>query len=255
MKRARGFTLLELIVVIAIFGVMSVMAYGGLASVLQTRVRVQQSMQRTAELQKAYIFLRNDFQQVRNRPARDNFGDLQPAFLGNRLNQVTFTRGGWNNPLSQPRSSLERVAYHYDEKNDVLVRSSYRVLDLAQDSKPVDAQLLTQVEEIHWRYLDPSTRTWMTTWPVDTQTNVLAATVAPPLAVELKLTTKDLGELRFLFRLGLEPLPNGLGAGYVAPGSGAQVAAPPQGSPQTGNPQTSPGILNGLTPPPGTTPQ
>src|SRR3546814_14809528 len=33
-----------------------------------------------------------------------------------------------------------------------------------------------------------------------------AAAVAPPMAVEVRLTSKDLGELRFVFRLGLDPL-------------------------------------------------
>ncbi len=52
-KPARGFTLLELIVVIAIFALFSIMAYGGLDSVLKTRHQVERAQERVAELQKA----------------------------------------------------------------------------------------------------------------------------------------------------------------------------------------------------------
>ena len=58
---ARGFTLLELLVVILIFGVFSIMAYGGLSSVLGTRRHIEESLARTAEYQKAYVRLREDF--------------------------------------------------------------------------------------------------------------------------------------------------------------------------------------------------
>ncbi|TXH03533.1 MAG: type II secretion system protein GspJ [Nevskiaceae bacterium] len=219
MMRARGFTLLELIVVIAIFGIMAAMAYGGLNSVLQTRARVEQSLSRTAQYQKAWMRLRNDFQEVRNRPVRDAYGDLQPAFSGNRDGRVDFTHAGWRNPLLQPRAGLERVFYHYNDKDKTLVRSSYRVLDQAQDSKPVDNPILDRVTDISWRYLDTS-REWQTTWPPSTTATSTpsAATVAaqaPPLAVELTLHTEDLGALRFLFRLGLDPLPKDLKTGYV----------------------------------------
>jgi general secretion pathway protein J len=230
MKSARGFTLLEIIVVIAIFGVMAVMAYGGLASVLHSRQRVAAALDRTAELQRAYMRLREDFQQVSNRPVRDNYGDAKPAFYGNRDNQLLFTHGGWRNPLLLPRASLERVIYRLDEKTGTLIRGSYRVLDLAQDSKPVEVPLLSEVDDLHWRYLDPATQEWRTTWPPDTLSDDPAtlAAIAPPLAVELTLETKDLGELKFLFKLGLDPLPNGFVRGEIpSGGSAATTGATP----------------------------
>jgi len=80
----RGFTLLEVIIVVLIFAIMSAMAYGGLNSVLKTRVAVEASMQRTADLQRAYMRMRSDFQNLAMRPIRDNFGDTQPALLGSK---------------------------------------------------------------------------------------------------------------------------------------------------------------------------
>lgn len=195
-RLAGGFTLLELIVVLAIFAVLSVMAYGGLASVLTARAQVAQALERTAALQKGYLRLRNDFQQLRARPARDSYGESQPALVLQPDDSVEFTRSGWRNPLAQPRSALERVAYRLDEER--LLRVSWRVLDRAQDSEPAELVVLDRVEEARWRFLDAKLE-WQDRWPTQAATVAGAADPGPPQAVELTLQLKDLGEVRYLF--------------------------------------------------------
>jgi general secretion pathway protein J len=194
-KRAGGFTLLELVVVMAIFGVLAVMAYGGLATVLTARERVLQSLERTTALQKVYVRLRNDLQQVRARPARDGYGDPQPALQVQADGAVEFTRSGWRNPLGHPRPGFERVAYRLDADKRLL-RASWRVLDRAQDSPVSEVVVLERVEEIAWRFLDGDQ--WRESWPP------LGLAGTPPLdaaprAVEVLLTLEDLGEVRLLF--------------------------------------------------------
>lgn len=222
MMRPRGFTLLELIVVIAIFGVMSAMAYGGLSSVLKTRTHVEKSLERTAEYQKAFMKLRNDFQNVRYRPVRDAYGTTQGPFIGDTYGHVTITRGGWRNPLSQPRASLERVAYYLDPDKKALIRSSYRVLDQSQDSKPVEVTLLENVTDLSWRFLDRK-REWQTLWPPTSLTGSSTSNSSdipqPPLAVEITLHTADMGEIRFLFRSGLDTWPQGFTPGQATAGT------------------------------------
>lgn len=193
--RSRGFTLLELVVVMAIFAVLSVMAYGGLGNILTARTQVAQSLERTAALQKGYLRLRNDFQQLRARPVRDNYGDTQPALQADR-GVVEFTRGGWRNPLSAPRSALERVAYRVEDGR--LLRLSWRVLDRATSSEPVELAVLDQVEDAQWRFLDDKLE-WQAQWPSQAATVAGTADPAPPRAVELTLVLKDLGEVRYLF--------------------------------------------------------
>jgi general secretion pathway protein J len=192
---AGGFSLLELVVAIAIFAMLSVMAYGGLASVLSARERVLQSLERTTALQKAYVRLRNDLQQLRARPARDPYGEPQAALLLAPDGALEFTRSGWRNPLSQPRSALERVAYRLDA-DDRLVRTSWRAVDRAQNAAAVEAVVLDQVEDLRWRFLEG--KEWRESWPPAGAggASVLAAV---PRAVEVTLTLKDAGEVRLLF--------------------------------------------------------
>jgi general secretion pathway protein J len=203
MKTARGFTLLELMVAIAIFAVMALLAYGGLDSVLNQRRELELRLERIAQLQKAYMRLRSDFQQVRNRPVRDSFGDIAPAlFVTPSAPVLEFTRGGWRNPTFQPRATQERVAYRVADGK--LLRSSWRVLDRVQGSEPVELTVLDGVDQIGWRFIDPGLE-WQPTWPPLTQ--IGQSNTAPPSAVELTLRTRDWGELRLLFRTGLDPQP------------------------------------------------
>lgn len=201
---SHGFTLIELVVVLGIFAVLSVLAYGGLNSVLTARSAVQAALDRTIAMQKAYIRLRNDFQQLRDRPARDGYGDPQPPILVTPDERVEFTRGGWRNPLLQARSTQERVSYRLDD-DDRLLRASWRVLDRAQDSVVVEIPLLENVEAIEWRFLDASQQ-WQTAWPPAGGLSAPAPGGRPgaapsslPRAVELTVRSKEWGELRFLF--------------------------------------------------------
>lgn len=236
-RSQRGFTLLEVILVVLIFAIMAAMAYGGLNSVLKTRTAIERSMQRTADYQKAYMRMRTDFQNLAIRPIRDNFGDVQPALKGGEEIALEMTRGGWRNPLYLKRSSMERVVYAlHDHK---LERASYRVLDRAQDSEPVRVVLLDGVRELKWRYLDRN-REWVTQWPPQTQDQSTSDTRPddpPPLAVEMTLETEDLGELRFVFAPGAEPVPADLNR-----------FAPP--TENEGDEQTDPGPSDGDVPPP-----
>lgn len=224
----RGFTLLELIVVLLVFSVLSVMAYGGLKTVLDARVRVEASLDRTASFQRSYRRLRDDFRQVRLRPVRDGFGDVQPALFSERDRVVTFTRGGWRNPLNSPRPTLERVRYRLTE--GTLYRDSWRVLDQAQDSVPLELALLSGVDRLRWRFQD-DTQDWRDEWTVDQ--------VGVPRLIELTLVTDDWGELVWLFRPALSR-----GAvealGEFTSGEGSPVAPTPEPTDSTAPPAEAP---------------
>jgi general secretion pathway protein J len=209
---AAGFTLLELIVVVGVFSVMAAMAYGGLSTVLNSRAHIEQVMNRNEQFQKAYLVLRQDLQNASSRIIRDGNGNAQPAFsYDGLLHQVELTRTGYANPLGLPRTTFQRLSYRIVDHK--LIRSTWRVLDRAPRSEPTDSVLLDNVDQMQWRFLDAQMH-WQTTWPISltgakvavtalTASNPLAS-LPPPVAVDLRLRTKDWGLLRFVFQTGID---------------------------------------------------
>lgn len=200
----RGFTLMELLLALAIFAIMSAMAYTGLSQTLQSRESINAALERTQKLQIAIFRIQSDLEQTASRSIRDEFGENQPALLGSAENGITFTRNGWRNPLQEVRSTLQRVGYRLDEDNK-LMRLHWRVLDRAQDSPPIETELIEDVESLEWRYLS-SDDSWVDRWPPgnvnasnSNPAGLQASSTQLPRAVELRLETETLGEIRHLF--------------------------------------------------------
>ncbi|CAK0777772.1 general secretion pathway protein J [Gammaproteobacteria bacterium] len=78
----RGFTLLELLIAIAIFAVLAAMAYGGLNTVLSSSRYAAIQVERLTRIQTAVTTISRDLVQVVNRSIRDEYGDKQLSFLG-----------------------------------------------------------------------------------------------------------------------------------------------------------------------------
>jgi len=195
-----GFTLLELIVAIGVFAVMAAMAYGGLSAVLNTRASIERVSARTTLYQKAYLRLREDFQNGAIRGIKDENGQARPALFYDTYRQrVEFTRGGWPNPLGLPRTGFQRVAYSVDDKGR-LIRESWNVLDRAPRSEPDDLLLIDGVDKFAIRFLDSKLQ-WQEQWPPQSDVDTTAAVPDLPLAVELRISTRDWNELRFLFQM------------------------------------------------------
>ncbi len=194
----RGFTLLEMLVAVAIFAVLAVMAYSGLSSVLKSREQLEQYSTRFNAVQQTVSIMVRDLQQTVQRPVRDAYGDPLAAFLARSNTDVLleFTRDGWRNPSYLPRSHLQRVAYGVRDKE--LLRSTWRVLDRAQDSAPQVAVLLDRVDAIELRFMDRKGE-WHPQWPPANE-NSKPAFAPIPRAVEFVLTLTDLGRINRLIR-------------------------------------------------------
>jgi general secretion pathway protein J len=192
-----GFTLLELLVALAIFSLIAVMAYGGLETVLNQQAQTEANAERLAGLQKTYLVVQRDIEQAVPRAIRDEFGDEQAPLVGTTLFQ--FTRGGWNNPLDQPRSTLQRVGYSLEERQ--LIRYAWIVLDRAQDSKPVRQPLADDIQSMEVRYLDDAGN-WQDQWPPQqTGQNPLQTALELPRAIEITLEHARFGTLVWRFQL------------------------------------------------------
>ncbi|MEK7991799.1 MAG: type II secretion system minor pseudopilin GspJ [Thiotrichaceae bacterium] len=199
-----GFTLLELLVALAIFSIIAIMAYAGLNAVLKAHEQTTQHANKLAKLQMAIHFISRDLQQFVNRPVRNEFGELEPALQG-QLNQLAFTHAGWRNPTQQKRSQLRRVNYFIEDEQ--LWYQYWSVLDRAQDSQPYQVKLLDNIEQMQVSFLDESDK-WQTTWTISAQeaTQDKRFKSTPPRAVEVILDMQRWGAIRRLFVLPELPI-------------------------------------------------
>ncbi len=198
MTRARGFTLLEVLIAVAIFAVVGVMAYGGLQAVLRQQEIARDNADRFREIQFAVQQLSRDLQQLQPRPVRDELGDgARNAIYADARNRyiVEFTRGGWSNPLGQPRAAVQRVAFQLE--NDRLLRLHWFVPDHTLAEEPVEREILSGVREFRMRFF--SAGGWGEEWPPALSAQDPAVL---PTAIEFVLELEDWGEISRLIEVG-----------------------------------------------------
>lgn len=205
-RKQRGFTLLELVVAIAIFAAMYIMAQQFLSAALRNRATIERHADALETAQRTLIFLTMDLEQVVARPVRDRFGETRPAVEGD-ADTVSVTRLGWANPMDlRKRSTLQRVTWRLEE--DRLIRSHYRVLDRGQGAQPVETVMMENVTRFEVRYLYRSRAgewQWNRRWPRD-QVRALSP-IRQPLPRSLEITVeREQGQgLHRYFRLVENP--------------------------------------------------
>ncbi len=212
-RKPAGFTLVEVLIALAITAFVSVMAYTSLSTVMTGVERLRENTDRIYEINRAFMILSRDLRQFTARPVRDEFGELEAAFTGGELARfaLSFTRTGWHNPNSYPRSTLQRVNYRLED--EALWRDTYPVLDRVSDTEPVSVLLLDGVETVQLAFLGtldalqietvsgaPDTTNWPENWVSD-GSGLPGAVLEPPAAVEITLQLKGWGEMRRLYAL------------------------------------------------------
>lgn len=199
-SKQQGFTLIELIVSISIFAVLSVLAYGSLDYVVNTDAVASERMNRLSALQKTFLLIQADVEQMRPRPIRDAYGTQQPAMVTiiNEPNRtLDWTRGGRQTWLNTQSSGLMRVGYGIKEQQ--LVRYQWPVLDQAPDSVALESTLLKDVKNLDIRFLDEK-NTWHNQWPpTDFSSSTPTDPSKLPLAIEFTLELDDWGKVTRLF--------------------------------------------------------
>jgi len=191
MKRAHGFTLVELLVALVVFATMAALAYGGLRSVARTRGELAQKEDAFRDLVRTVDLLNRDLGESVPRPVRGTSGQPLAAFIGTP-DHIEFTRVGFANPQLEQRSNLERVLYEFDDHS--LKRGRFAVLDRAGDTQPQIIDTHVAVDALRFRYLSRDGQ-WSDVWPPQQQQNSSDLLTALPRAVQWNLHAKDYGEL------------------------------------------------------------
>lgn len=195
--RNQGFTLLEILVAIAIFAMFSVMAYGGLMNMLDTQEHLAREQRFWRALDRGLQHMADDLSQARTRPVRDIDGQLLPAFIGRPTDTralappaIEFTRGGLYVLDDAVRADIQRIAYRLDEGR--LLRVTWPVLDRSPTSKAAEVAVLNDVQDIKVRFYAASNN-WVDEWPAAGAGDVL------PRGVEVTLTLRDRGTYQRIF--------------------------------------------------------
>lgn len=192
LARHLAFTLIEVLVAVAIFGILATLAYGTLGRTLTSADMLTGRMERLASIQRTVRYLVDDFMQLAPRPVRDELGDnLVPTLRTDFANNyaLELTRGGWSNPAGLPRGTLQRVAYRLEDGE--LVRYYWPVLDRTLSNEPVAHALLDGVDNMEFRFMQENGE-WAEEWPPANRAGPLGLRMRPR-AVEIVVSLGDEG--------------------------------------------------------------
>lgn len=141
-----GFTLLEVVVAVAIFGVIASIVFPALLQFLDMRDRVEEKHDGLIGLQKTFIFLANDLRYAVARTSKDEYGEPLKTTISldddALMDFVTvypdLNLGG----LGVPR----RVVWKLEE--GALIRQQYPVMDPDSDTRVIYQLLLENIRSV-----------------------------------------------------------------------------------------------------------
>ncbi len=188
-----GFTLIEVLVAMAIFGVLSTLAYMTLGQTLSNSDMLTERMDRLQSIQRTMSYLSTELLQAAPRTIRGDLGGSQPALISDFGAEFSLqlTHNGWPNSAGVPRSTQQRSAYRIED--DELIRYHWNVLDRTVNDIPVATVLLDNIESLTFRFLLQNGE-WVEQWP-PTGSQSSTATNLLPRAVTIVLVLPDEGEL------------------------------------------------------------
>lgn len=193
LRAGGGFTLLEVLVAVAIFAIAAQLAFGGLRQVIAARDQLLPRQDAAAELRYAVTMLSLDLGAVTSRAVRDALGSPAPALqagAGDEL--VSFSRLDAARPALLDAVGIYRVSYRL--RDGQLLRDMWPVLDRVQGTQPATQVLLGGLKAVTMRFTAGGASPWSDVWP-------MVGTFDParvPRAIEVTLVFDDGLSLRRL---------------------------------------------------------
>lgn len=189
----KGFTLLEVLIAIAIFSLVSLSSFTIFDSVLKGDATAKERSDRQNELQRAFLIIERDITQIARRsiryegeaPSRQYIQSASDSFASEDQ-AIAFVRSGWTNPgLLLPRSDMQAVAYRLFD--NTLQRLHSNFVDSVVGEEPKVRTLIKNISAITFEYYNG--QKWQKTWSSNTL----------PLAMAVELDTQDYGVIRRQF--------------------------------------------------------
>lgn len=201
----RGFTLIEILVAMAIFTLIGLASTGLLTTVIDSNSLSQERFEKLQLLQRAMVTIERDIQQAVSRPVRAN-GEKQEIVMaggevdGSDDDGIGFVRGGWHNPqLMLPRSTLQYVAYRLRDNKLERLYSNY--VDNVIGYEPKIRVLLENIESFKVEFLSGNNASSTIKDDDDIKWSEKYQDTVLPRAVAIEFVSKDFGMLRREFTL------------------------------------------------------
>lgn len=206
-----GFTLVEVMIALLIFGMIAAAGVAILSFSVRAQAATAARLDDVSAVNRTLALIAGDLGQAVDRPARDEGGQMLPAFTGTADGQLRFVRTGWANIDAAPRASAQKVAYRVD--GGTLQRIAYPMIDGATPLPPV--ALLDHVAGLGARYRLRGA--WSDRWD-GTQGAAL------PQAAELVIRRDDGTALRIVALIGTGYAPPPVATGQAPPGGAADAS-------------------------------
>ncbi|MCC2601989.1 type II secretion system minor pseudopilin GspJ [Sphingopyxis yananensis] len=189
----QGFTLVEMLVALALFAAIAAMGVTLLRSSVNSQESVQKRLSSMGGVNRLRAILAEDLAQALSRRTRDVAGAEVPAFVGT-AEDMAFVHGGAGGWEGRSAPDVQRVRYALE--NGTWTRAVQPMLDGTVMGKgDVFARDIAQAT---LRYRD-GRGGWHDMWPIADGTEL-------PRAVELTLVKNNTPPLRMLFALGPVPI-------------------------------------------------
>lgn len=189
-RKEHGFTLLEMLVALALFAVIYLVAHGTLANILSGSEKLSTEQKKWQQLDIAFTLMQEDLGYAIARSVRDTSGFEIPAFVGQQSDTravsspaLEFSRSGIRALTTDRETGERRVAYRL--KGGSLFRETWPTLDRKFDATPVDDRLLVDVTRFDVRFLNRDGH-WLPAWP-----DIQHRAETTPVAVEITIGTND----------------------------------------------------------------
>lgn len=202
MTRQAGFTLVEMLVALSVFAILTAAGVGVLNQGFAAKQQAQAIEDRLNRVQAALALLRADLAQAEIRPSLDpRTGRTHPGFEGGTRFRdepvLSLVRRGWPNPGGRvPRGSLQYVEYFI--RDGVLVRQARAQLDAWPETPVYEQPLLDGLGDVQLQFQDGPRffDQWIST----------SGAARLPQTVRLLWTVDGLGALEhhFLIRRGTQ---------------------------------------------------
>lgn len=212
-----GFTLIEILIALFIFAIMSVMTAIGIRRMIRTQQHVTIATHALQRLQLAMTLFQRDISAINPHRIKQDQTSAG-ALIESQADGVRFITANDVNPsMYAARGILRQVAYQV--QNGVWVRSTWPVADPLRDTPEVTQALLPNVESVEIKYISNNGRE-LSSWPPNNENDSrnilnllenrnllhLDSQQQAPAGIEIEIKSKTYGVIRRLFAINEEYL-------------------------------------------------